>query len=309
MATPAVAGIRVGTAFASRRDPRHNRGMSRQDRIRERAYQLWEQAGRPSGRDLEFWARAEAELLLAAPAAPAPPPPVVAPPAVVMVQPPRSPGERAILGALLACFVLALAGVAAWATVSRLDARQALELERFKAEGQLALDQRKLETQLLLDAARGGDAETVARNLRFLIAAGLLDDRDHKIAALAAAGQVPVVAAPPPPQEPEAGNVNARRITENGSDFVVSSRASPEGDRTIFTYRVTNNGAREETVDWGDILHATIAPGRSASIVKSAAGAARSAATFFQWGPTAKTLVYAFVPSPAGASPQDQPAP
>jgi hypothetical protein len=118
---------------------------------------------------------------------------------------------------------------------------------------------------------------------------------------------VPVIATPAP--EPESGNVNSRRIAENGSDFLVSSRASPAGDRTIFTYRVTNNGALEETVDWGDILHATIAPGRSASIVRSAAGPARSAATFFQWGTAAKTLVYAFVPGPAGASPQDQPAP
>ena len=281
-------------------------GMSRQDRIRERAYQLWEQAGRPSGRDLEHWARAEAELRVAPPLALAPAPVLVAPPAVATVQPPRSAAERAILGGLLACFVLALAGIAAYATVSRLDARQALELERFKAEGQLALEQRKLEAQLLLEAARGGDAETVGRNLRFLIAAGLLDDRDHKIAGLAASGQVPVIAASP---EPAAGNVNSRRIVENGSDFLVLSRASPEGDRTIFTYRVTNNGAREETVDWDDILHATIAPGRSASIVKSAAGPARSAATFFQWGPTTKTLVYAFVPEPGGAAPQDQPAP
>src|SRR5215468_10290365 len=111
MPAPAVAGIRAGAAFASRRDPRHNHGMSRQDRISERAYQLWEQAGRPSGRDLEFWARAEAELRFAPPPAPAPPivsppaPPVVAP--AVMVQPPRSLGDRAILGALLACFLLA----------------------------------------------------------------------------------------------------------------------------------------------------------------------------------------------------------
>src|SRR5215468_10303727 len=118
MPAPAVAGIRAGAAFASRRDPRHNHGMSRQDRIRERAYQLWEQAGRPSGRDLEFWARAEAELRVAVPRAPAAPAqPVVAPQAVAMVQPPRSPGERTMLGALLACFVLALAGIAAYATV------------------------------------------------------------------------------------------------------------------------------------------------------------------------------------------------
>ena len=30
--------------------------------IAERAYSLWEQAGRPAGRDEEFWLRAEAEL-------------------------------------------------------------------------------------------------------------------------------------------------------------------------------------------------------------------------------------------------------
>ena len=30
--------------------------------IRTRSYLLWETAGRPQGRDLEFWLRAEAEL-------------------------------------------------------------------------------------------------------------------------------------------------------------------------------------------------------------------------------------------------------
>jgi len=32
------------------------------DAIAVRAYQLWESAGRPSGRDLEHWLQAEAEL-------------------------------------------------------------------------------------------------------------------------------------------------------------------------------------------------------------------------------------------------------
>lgn len=31
-------------------------------RIAERAYQLWENEGRPEGRDVEFWTRAEQEL-------------------------------------------------------------------------------------------------------------------------------------------------------------------------------------------------------------------------------------------------------
>lgn len=32
------------------------------DRIRDRAYQLWDQAGQPEGREDEFWYRAEREL-------------------------------------------------------------------------------------------------------------------------------------------------------------------------------------------------------------------------------------------------------
>jgi DUF2934 family protein len=35
---------------------------SRARKIRTRAYQLWEQAGRPSGRDWEFWFEAERQI-------------------------------------------------------------------------------------------------------------------------------------------------------------------------------------------------------------------------------------------------------
>jgi hypothetical protein len=281
-------------------------GRALQDRIRERAYQLWEQDGRPSGRDREHWARAEAELGVAPPAlpaAPVPAPPSPAPP------PAARAGGRLLPAAIAAGFVLLLAGIVAYATVARLAAREALELERFKVAGQLALDQRRLQAQLLLEAGRAGDPQKTAQNLQFLIAAGLLDDPDHRIAALAGAGRAPVFAAPAAPSAPEDGLENSRRITENGSDFLVSSRASPAGERTTFTYRVTNNGARDETVDWGDILHATIAPGRTASVVTSAAGRARSAPTFFQWGPTAKTLVYAYLPDAGGAASPAPPAP
>lgn len=31
-------------------------------RVRDRAYQLWEQAGRPWGREHEFWAEASSEI-------------------------------------------------------------------------------------------------------------------------------------------------------------------------------------------------------------------------------------------------------
>ena len=34
----------------------------REKRVLERAYQLWEEAGRPEGRDQEFWRQAEREI-------------------------------------------------------------------------------------------------------------------------------------------------------------------------------------------------------------------------------------------------------
>ena len=42
-------------------------GMSeqREQAIRERAYALWEQDGRPEGRSLAHWSRAEAEIAVA----------------------------------------------------------------------------------------------------------------------------------------------------------------------------------------------------------------------------------------------------
>lgn len=36
--------------------------MSREDRIRDRAYRLWEQAGGPDGRSMDFWLAAAAEI-------------------------------------------------------------------------------------------------------------------------------------------------------------------------------------------------------------------------------------------------------
>ena len=49
--------------------------------IAERAYHLWEQAGRPSGREEEFWFRAKADLAPATAAGGVPP----------VIPPPRSP--------------------------------------------------------------------------------------------------------------------------------------------------------------------------------------------------------------------------
>lgn len=37
-------------------------GWWHEQRIRERAYQLWEQAGRPDGKEVEHWLQAEREI-------------------------------------------------------------------------------------------------------------------------------------------------------------------------------------------------------------------------------------------------------
>jgi len=36
--------------------------MMRRGKVRTRAYELWEQAGRPSNRELEFWLEAERQI-------------------------------------------------------------------------------------------------------------------------------------------------------------------------------------------------------------------------------------------------------
>lgn len=60
--------------------------------IAHRAYELWEEAGRPDGRDQEFWLRAETELSAHAGAAGVPPilaPPPTPPRASTGAQPPH----------------------------------------------------------------------------------------------------------------------------------------------------------------------------------------------------------------------------
>lgn len=54
---PAHAVTRSGEP--SRPEEEH---PSRDERIRQRAYELWEREGRQPGRDEEYWQRAEAEL-------------------------------------------------------------------------------------------------------------------------------------------------------------------------------------------------------------------------------------------------------
>lgn len=54
-ATPAAAPKAAAPAVVARRE-------ITSDNIASRAYLLWEQAGRPHGRDLEFWSQAEHQV-------------------------------------------------------------------------------------------------------------------------------------------------------------------------------------------------------------------------------------------------------
>ena len=46
-------------------DQSEHRNKVNRDEVAQRAYQLWQAAGRSIGRDLEYWLQAEAELLAA----------------------------------------------------------------------------------------------------------------------------------------------------------------------------------------------------------------------------------------------------
>lgn len=43
--------------------PKNTRAVPLHDTIAARAQQIWEEQGRPSGRDVEFWLKAELEVL------------------------------------------------------------------------------------------------------------------------------------------------------------------------------------------------------------------------------------------------------
>jgi DUF2934 family protein len=45
-----------------RESPEH-RVNPAEDRIRQRAYELWEQSGRPEGSEMDFWLQAEREIV------------------------------------------------------------------------------------------------------------------------------------------------------------------------------------------------------------------------------------------------------
>jgi hypothetical protein len=53
----------ISTEFETRKDsemqPSTNDAL---DLVKQRAYELWEQQGRPEGYDMEFWSQAEREL-------------------------------------------------------------------------------------------------------------------------------------------------------------------------------------------------------------------------------------------------------
>ncbi|WP_375158928.1 DUF2934 domain-containing protein [Bradyrhizobium sp. RDT46] len=67
LATRAAALVRdetTGQRFRSFAEElkRKLRRMMRRGKVRARAYELWEQAGRPAGRELEFWLEAERQI-------------------------------------------------------------------------------------------------------------------------------------------------------------------------------------------------------------------------------------------------------
>ncbi|GMO11305.1 hypothetical protein TM239_35200 [Bradyrhizobium sp. TM239] len=67
LATRAAALVRdetTGQRFRSFAEElkRKLRRMMRRGQVRARAYELWEQAGRPSHRELEFWLEAERQF-------------------------------------------------------------------------------------------------------------------------------------------------------------------------------------------------------------------------------------------------------
>ena len=67
-----------------------NQESPSREAIAERAYLLWERAGRPAGRDQEFWLRAEAELAAPMSAGEVPPiipPPIPTPPPILTASP------------------------------------------------------------------------------------------------------------------------------------------------------------------------------------------------------------------------------
>jgi Protein of unknown function (DUF2934) len=73
MSTLATRDVSTSTA-ASTRQPgptvaaasaSDQRKPAREQAIRERAYAIWEEEGRPDGRDLDHWRRAEEEIGLA----------------------------------------------------------------------------------------------------------------------------------------------------------------------------------------------------------------------------------------------------
>jgi hypothetical protein len=54
----------VKSAERRRQENQNLKKVSREE-VAQRAYQLWQAAGQPFGRDLEYWLQAEAELLAA----------------------------------------------------------------------------------------------------------------------------------------------------------------------------------------------------------------------------------------------------
>jgi hypothetical protein len=83
----------------------------------------------------------------------------------------------AIIAALVTLSSAIVSSVVAWQQNMLARERAVLEksVEQHRAEAQMQLEQLKMEIQLVMDAIRTGDADAAARNLSFLVQAGLVN--------------------------------------------------------------------------------------------------------------------------------------
>jgi Protein of unknown function (DUF2934) len=62
VSTPNAASTRQPEPTVAAADASLRQQPAREQAIRERAYEIWEEEGRPDGKDLDHWRRAELEI-------------------------------------------------------------------------------------------------------------------------------------------------------------------------------------------------------------------------------------------------------
>jgi hypothetical protein len=79
--------------------------------------------------------------------------------------------------------------------VANLDRSKLLLVEDERSKTQFKLEKIKLQTNLIISAVSTGDTITAAKNLKFFVEIGFIDDPEGKIAKLTEQGQSPVLPA------------------------------------------------------------------------------------------------------------------